>query len=137
MRAVHAKDVVLLLLSSFQVSKLRSLTLEDNFNNTFCSKCPSKHFIAWNCYKFSKKMWDCVIFHIIFVIKCTLIVYASFSPTFWIISVRGIDRTIIIQKVGRRQNLNMVYKIISGQKMSPSHNSKTQHIISLQYLLLP
>ena len=36
--------------------------------------------------------------------------------------VMGIDRTRIIQKVGKlvwRQNLNRVYKIISGQKMSP------------------
>ena len=33
--AVHISDVVLLPSSSFQVSKLRSLTLEDNFNNTF------------------------------------------------------------------------------------------------------
>ncbi len=45
MRAVHAIDAVPLLLSSFQVSKLRSLTLEDNFNNTFCSKCLSKQML--------------------------------------------------------------------------------------------
>ena len=35
-----------------------------------------------------------------------------------------------------RQNLNRVYKKISPQKMSPSDNSKTQAIISLQYFLL-
>ena len=35
-----------------------------------------------------------------------------------------------------RQNLNRVYKKISPQKMSPSHSSETQTIISLQNLLL-
>ena len=58
MMTVHAKDAVLLLLSSFQVSKLRSLTLEDNFNNTFYSKCPPSTMwngIATNLVKWSNK----------------------------------------------------------------------------------
>ena len=49
----------------------------------------------------------------------------------------GIVGTEIIKKVGRRQNLNRDYKNISPQKMSPLSPLETQHVVSLQYLLLP
>ena len=134
MMAVQTNDAVPLPIIFATWKFCENFTNEDNFNYTlpsttecWCKNSKSFFMLASHCKQISKCMLK---------IRHPYYQY-QFQPTFSLIFVMGIVRTKIVKKVGRRQNLNRDYKNIPPQKMSPSSISETQHIISLQNLLLP
>ena len=54
--AVQTNDVVSLPIIFATLKFCENFTIEDNFNNTFLSKCPSLPLLARNCDKFNKKV---------------------------------------------------------------------------------
>ena len=117
---VHTKWCGATAIIFIPLSKLRSLTLEDNFNNTFNKNAfPFVHSTMVKHCKCNKG----VLFNQVICRKNFLI------------SVVGISNAdceyISFVIVEWRQNLNRDYKKISPQKMSPSHSLETQTIISL------